>query len=156
MLGNQRVPMIPVLRNNTWGGDMLKIGFTRGACTALLFGLLGSPAIAGDVRHLTIPKAVWGTWALKPDQCTANDASLISIREGGGTGPEDNCAVEYVVETAGAAGPIYSAHMKCTEKDNPAKSSSKAFIVIPRGDNAISIGSNFDDLKTYTRCPASN
>ena len=108
------------------------------------------------MRHLTIPKAVWGTWALKPDQCTANDASLISIREGGGTGPEDNCAVEYVVETAGAAGPIYSAHMMCTEKDNPAKSGSKTFIVIPRGDDSISIGSDFDNLKTYSRCPKTN
>jgi hypothetical protein len=135
---------------------MLKIDFAHGVGIVLLAALLGSPATAGDVRHLTIPKAVWGTWALKPDQCAANDASLISIREGGGTGPEDNCAVQYVVETAGAAGPIFSAHMTCTEKDNPAKSSSRAFIVIPRGDDAISIGSNFDDLKTYYRCPKSN
>jgi hypothetical protein len=135
---------------------MLKIAFARDAGIVLLAALLGSPATAGDVRHLTIPKTVWGTWALKPDQCAANDPSLISIREGGGTGPEDNCAVEYVVETAGAAGPIYSAHMMCTEKDNPAKSMSRAFIVIPRGDDAISIGSAFDDLKTYYRCPKSN
>jgi hypothetical protein len=135
---------------------MLKIEFARSAGIVLLFALVGSPATAGDVRHLTIPKAVWGTWALKPDQCAANDASLISIREGGGTGPEDNCAVEYVVETAGASGPIFSAHMLCTEKDNPAKSSNRAFIIIPRGDDAISIGSSFDDLKTYYRCPKSS
>jgi hypothetical protein len=135
---------------------MLGINVGRGAGIVLLVAFLSSPAMAGDVRHLTIPKAVWGTWALKPDQCTANDASLISIREGGGTGPEDNCAVEYVVETAGAAGPIYSAHMMCTEKDNPAKSGSKAFIVIPRGDDSISIGSDFDNLKTYSRCPKTN
>jgi hypothetical protein len=121
--------------------------------TGRAFGIAGH---GGDVRHLTIPKAVWGTWALKPDQCVANDASLISIREGGGTGPEDNCTVELVVETAGAAGPIYSAHMMCTEKDNPAKFGSRAFIVIPRGDDAISIGSAFDDLKTYYRCPKPN
>jgi hypothetical protein len=135
---------------------MLGINVGRGAGIVLLVAFLSSPAMAGDVRHLTIPKAVWGTWALKPDQCTGNDASLISIREGGGSGPEDNCAVEYVVETAGAAGPIFSAHMKCTEKDNPAKSSSRAFIIIPRGDDGISIGSDFDNLKTYTRCPKTN
>jgi hypothetical protein len=135
---------------------MLGINVGRGAGIVLLVVFLSSPAMAGDVRHLTIPKAVWGTWAPKPDQCTANDASLISIREGGGTGPEDNCAVEYVVETAGAAGPIYSAHMMCTEKDNPAKSGSKTFIVIPRGDDSISIGSDFDNLKTYSRCPKTN
>ena len=61
---------------------MLKIAFARDAGIILLAALLGSPAMAGDVRHLTIPKNVWGTWALKPDQCAANDASLISIREG--------------------------------------------------------------------------
>ena len=128
---------------------------TRSTLIAVLLAVLWSPALAGDVRHLTIPKAVWGTWAPKPDQC-ANDPSLISIREGGGTGPEDNCAVEYVVETAGAGGPIYSAHMMCTEKDNPAKSSNKAFIIIPRGDDSMSVGSDFDNLKTYYRCPKSN
>ena len=128
---------------------------TRSTLIALLLAVLWSPAMAGDVRHLTIPKAVWGAWAPQPDQC-ANDASLISIREGGGTGPEDNCAVEYVVETAGASGPIYSAHMMCTEKDNPAKSSSRAFIVIPRGDDRMSVGSDFDNLKTYYRCPKAN
>ena len=135
---------------------MLRVDFVRGAGIAMLLALLGTPATAGDVRHLTIPKAVWGTWAPKPDQCAANDASLVSIREGGGTGPEDNCAVEYVVETAGAAGPIYSAHMICTEKDNPAKSSSKAFIIIPHGDDSLSVGSDFYNLKTYTRCPKTN
>jgi hypothetical protein len=148
--------MIPVLSNNARGGYMLRIEVGRGAGIVLLVAFLSAPATAGDVRHLTIPKAIWGTWALKPDQCAVNDASLISIREGGGTGPEDNCTVEYVVETAGAAGPIYSAHMLCTEKDNPAKSSSKAFIVIPRGNDSISIGSDFDNLKTYARCPKAN
>jgi hypothetical protein len=44
----------------------------------------------------------------------------------------------------------------CTEKNNPAKSGSKAFIVIPRGDDSISIGSDFDNLKTYSRCPKAN
>ncbi len=134
---------------------MSRIKFSRMTLIALVNAALCSPAIAGDVRHLTIPKLIWGTWAPKPDQCATNDA-LISIREGGGAGPEDNCAVEYVVETAGAAGPIYSAHMLCTEKDNPAKSSSKAFIVIPHGDDSMSVGSDFDNLKTYYRCAKSN
>ena len=123
----------------------------------LLVALLGSPALAGDVRHLTIPKAVRGTWASKPDLCAAKDDSLIYIKEGGATGPEANCSVEYVVETAGASGPIYSAHLYCTEKDTPAMSSSKAFIIIPRdGGSSISVGPDFDDLKTYSQCPIEN
>jgi hypothetical protein len=37
---------------------MLKIDFAHGVGIVLLAALLGSPATAGDVRHLTIPKAV--------------------------------------------------------------------------------------------------
>jgi hypothetical protein len=99
---------------------------------------------------------VWGTWALKPDLCATNDKSNLVVREGGGTGPNDNCAVEYVVETAGANGPNYSAHMLCTDKANPAKTTDMTFIVIPRGDDRISVGTDFDSLKTYYRCPSSN
>jgi hypothetical protein len=136
---------------------MSRIDFNRSTAAVLLVALLWSPAIAGDVRHLTIPKAVWGTWAPKPDLCAAKDNSLIYIKEGGATGPEANCAVEYVVETAGGSGPIYSAHLYCTEKDNPGKSSSKAFVIIPRGDgSSISVGPDFENLKTYSRCPIEN
>jgi hypothetical protein len=112
-------------------------------------------AWAGDVRHQTIPKEAWGTWALKPDLCTADEKSNIVIKEGGGSGPNENCAVEYVVETAGANGPIYSAHMWCTDKSDAAKKSDMTFLVIPRGD-VMRVGTNFDDLKTYNRCPATN
>jgi hypothetical protein len=127
-------------------------------CAAVVsaVGLLGgTSARAGDVRHMTIPKDAWGTWALKPDLCATNDKSNIIIKEGGGSGPQENCAVEYVVETAGVGGPNYSAHMWCTDKTDPAKKEDMTFLVIPRGDT-MRVGTNFDDLKTYNRCPATN
>jgi hypothetical protein len=111
-------------------------------------------AQAGDVRHPTIPQTAWGTWAVKPDLCGSDDSSLLHIKEGGGAGPESDCTVEYVVETAGAKGPIYSAHMWCTDKADPNKKGSKTFLVIPRGDDSMSVGTAFDDLKSYVRCPA--
>jgi hypothetical protein len=126
-----------------------------GAAVLTVTALLPAAARAGDVRHPTIPKDSWGTWALDRDNCATNDASNLIIKEGGGTGPRDDCAVEYVVETAGAKGPNYSAHMWCTDKNDPAKKSSMTFIVIPRGDS-MSVGTSFDDLKTYYRCPAKN
>ena len=127
-------------------------------CAAILAtgALLAAPsARAGDVRHPTIPKDAWGTWALNTDFCATNDKSNIIIKEGGGSGPQENCAVEYVVETAGSGGPIYSAHMWCTDKTDPAKKADMTFLVIPRGD-VMRVGTNFDDLKTYNRCPATN
>jgi hypothetical protein len=127
------------------------------AAGALAVAALGVPAArAGDVRHPTIPKTAWGTWALNKDFCASNDKSNLSIKEGGGSGPEENCAVEYVVETAGQFGPIYSSHMLCTDKSDPTKKTDKAFIVIPRGDDVMAVGTNFGDLKTYFRCPAAN
>jgi hypothetical protein len=127
-------------------------------CAAILgaVALLAAPfAKAGDVRHSTIPKDAWGTWALTPDLCTSNDKSNIIIKEGGGSGPQANCAVEYVVETAGVGGPNYSAHMWCTDKTDPAKKEEMTFLVMPRGDT-MRVGTNFDDLKTYNRCPTTN
>jgi hypothetical protein len=127
-------------------------------CAAILgaVAFLAAPfAEAGDVRHPTIPKDAWGTWALKSDLCATNDKSNIIIKEGGGSGPQENCAVEYVVETPGVGGPNYSAHMWCTDKTDPAKKEDMTFLVIPRGDT-MRVGTNFDDLKTYNRCPATN
>ena len=112
---------------------------------------------AGDVRHPTIPKEVWGTWALNRDYCTADDKSnLVTIREGGAVGPQENCAVQYVVETAGAKGPIYSSHMLCTDKNDAAKKTAMSFIAIPQGPDSMSVGADFDSLKTYFRCAAAN
>src|SRR5262245_21266327 len=126
-----------------------------GAAVLALLALFPAGVRAGDVRHPTIPKESWGTWALNRDSCATNDPSNLIIKEGGGTGPRDDCAVEYVVETAGARGPNYSAHMWCTDKNDPAKKTSMTFIVIPRGDT-MAVGTTFDDLKTYYRCPVKN
>src|SRR5262245_4606258 len=115
-----------------------------GAAMLALVALFPAGARAGDVRHPTMPKDAWGTWALNRDYCGTNDASHLIIKEGGGTGPRDDCAVEYVVETAGARGPNYSAHMWCTDKSDPAKKASMTFIVIPRGDDSMSVGTTFD------------
>jgi hypothetical protein len=132
---------------------VLTAGSAAALAAIVFFG--GAAARAGDVHHQTIPKDAWGTWALKPDLCATDDKSNINIKEGGGSGPNENCAIEYVVETAGASGPIYSAHMWCTDKSDATKKSEMTFVVIPRGDS-MRIGTNFDDLKTYNRCPTAN
>jgi hypothetical protein len=126
-------------------------------CAAVVMAIVGTaaPAKAGDVRHSTIPKSAWGTWALKPELCGTNDNSNLYIKEGGASGPSNDCSVEYVVETAGAGGPIYSTHLWCTAKDDPAMKRSMTFIVILRGDR-LTVGDDFDHLTTYDRCPSAN
>ena len=126
------------------------------AVVAAVTAIATGAARADALRHTMIPKDVWGTWAAKREFCTSNDKSrLITIKEGGSTGPLENCVVEYVVEAGSQNGPIYSAHMLCTDKDDPAKVSSRVFIVIPRGDT-LSAGSDFLDLQTFYRCPVTN
>jgi hypothetical protein len=137
---------------------MWRFLWTAGATAvfAIMAAMPMPAARAGDVRHLTIPKVSWGTWALNKDFCSSNDKSNLIIKEGGGSGPQENCAVQYVVETAGQNGPIYSAHMLCTDKSDPAKKTNMAFIVVPRGDDVMAVGTDFGDLKTYYRCPVTN
>ena len=119
--------------------------------------VVSQTAKAGDVRHMTIPKDQWGTWALSRDYCTSDDKSnLITIKEGGSTGPQENCAIQYVVETAGAKGPIFSSHMICSDKADAAKKTAMSFIVIPHGQDSMSVGTDFDSLKTYYRCSSPN
>jgi len=130
-----------------WAGARLGIADFR-PCTAIGVAHKGEIVAAAIYNNYRPPN-------MDRDNCATDDASNLIIKEGGGTGPRDDCAVEYVVETAGAKGPNYSAHMWCTDKSDPAKKASMTFIVIPRGDS-MSVGTSFDDLKTYYRCPMKN
>jgi hypothetical protein len=126
------------------------------AVVAAVTAIATGAARADALRHTMIPKDVWGTWAAKREFCTSHDkSSLITIRDAGSTGPLENCVVEYVDEAAGQSGPAYSAHMQCTDKDDPTKVTDGTFIVIPRGDT-LSAGSDFLDLQTFFRCPVTN
>ena len=132
------------------------MAISAAAVVATATAMATHAARAGDERHTMIPKDVWGTWAAKREFCTSNDKSrLITINESGSTGPLENCVVEYVDEGAGQGGPIYAAHMLCTDKDDPEKVTSRTFIVIPHGDT-LSAGTDFPDLQTFYRCPVTN
>ena len=59
-------------------------------------------------------------------------------RDGGG-----DCAVRWIVETAGSGGINYV----------PEKTQTKDIIVRPLGPNRAAMGRSFEDLKDYQRCP---
>jgi hypothetical protein len=69
-------------------------------------------------------------------------------RDGGG-----DCAVRWIVETAGSSGINYAVHSLCTSASLPEKTQTKDIIVRPLGPDRAAMGRSFEDLKNCQRCP---
>jgi hypothetical protein len=110
-------------------------------------------AAADEIRHTTFPALLLGGWAQSADLCAKGDKSNFAITASNYTGPDGSCAVEIIVETAGADGPNYSVRGSCkaTPQDQPRVVS---MIMRLKGANGMVVGSSFGDLKPYQRCPA--
>jgi hypothetical protein len=96
------------------------------AILAIAATAIASPAaLAGDVRHGSIPVTFIGRWAPDAQGCTAKDKdkgkSAIVLSAKGYADAEANCVVDWVTETASARGPVYSAHMQCVSRSAPGK-----------------------------------
>jgi hypothetical protein len=78
--------------------------------------LLG--AALADVRHVSVPEWLWGTWAPSAELCR-DDKSIIVMSEKSYMTSQANCTVQWLTETAAADGPIYSAHMRCSLPSTP-------------------------------------
>ena len=125
----------------------------RTARLIMLSGLFVQAAHADEIRHTTFPNVMLGTWAETAEQCTAKDKTNIVIqsakyRDGGG-----DCAVRWIVETAGSDGVNYAVHSLCTSTSLPEKTQTKNIIVRPLGPDRAAMGRTFEDLKNYQRCP---
>src|SRR5262249_49004275 len=75
--------------------------------------LLSGATLADSVRLLSVPERYWGTWALSTDLCR-DDKSVFVVSAKGYVTSQENCTIQWLTETAGAEGPIYSAHMRCS------------------------------------------
>jgi hypothetical protein len=87
----------------------------RTASLIMLSGLFVQVAHADEIRHTTFPNVMLGTWAETAEQCAAKDKTNVLIepakyRDGGG-----DCAVRWIVETAGSDGINYAVHI-CRER----------------------------------------
>lgn len=109
-------------------------------------------AIADEVHRSTFAGTLIGTWAQNADLCAKDDKSNFSIAASSYTGPDGSCAVETIVEMATPKGTNYSVRGRCaaTPQDQPRLVST---LMRPDGADAMSIGSSFEDLKPYQRCP---
>lgn len=113
--------------------------------------LLASHALADVVRHGTVPELYWGTWA-----APGSDQSVIQLSARSYVSSEANCSVNWVSETAGVGGAIYSAYLQCVRCDKTAGRFSSNLIIWPKGANRIAIGSEFVHLEIVRRCPVPN
>src|SRR5436190_5282438 len=125
----------------------------RTASLIMLSGLFVQVAHADEIRHAAFPNVMLGTWAETAEQCAAKNKTNIVIepakyRDGGG-----DCAVRWIVETAGRGGINYAVHSLCTIASLPEKTQIKNIIVRPLGPDRAAMGRSFDDLKNYQRCP---
>jgi hypothetical protein len=132
-------------------------GFTITAVASLALPVLLSHTADADVkRSSSITESLWGSWAPNVDACNAADKSVITLSAKSYVSSEANCVVDWVSETAGARGPIYSAHLQCTAtaEGSPKEMSISTLVLWPKGADEISVGANFDSLKTHLRCAA--
>ena len=123
------------------------------AIIALAFALLSGTSLADSVRHLTVPEPFRGRWATSADVCN-NDKAVIVMSAKAYVSPQASCAVQWVTETAGAAGSIYSAHMRCSGPAATDEKIEENAILLSRDGEKLSVGASFNELKVYQRCSA--
>jgi hypothetical protein len=114
--------------------------------------LLAQRAGADEVRHTTFPSVLVGTWAPSAELCAAKDKSRITVAADGYSTADGKCSVRWIVETPGSRGPNYAVHAACEGDAQPAKPDVVNMILRPEGDDRVSIGKSFTDLKPYLRC----
>jgi hypothetical protein len=63
------------------------------------------------------------------------------------------CKIQWVTETAGTSGPIYSAHMRCADPVKPNELTEVNRVIVSNDREELSAGPDFQQLKIYRRCP---
>ena len=86
-----------------------------GPFVILAFTAFSSGASASDVRLLSFPDSVRGTWGPSTDACKGSAPGKIDIAEKTHSTADASCAVSWVTVTASRDGPVYSARSMCTE-----------------------------------------
>jgi hypothetical protein len=118
---------------------------------AVIAMLLSRVATADVVRHGSIPESYTGTWIAAAE--TGQDKSVIVLSGKMYFSREAACSVDWVSQTAGARGSIYSAHLQCVSLVEKAKTKTVANLIIwPENINRIAVGPEFKNLTSFQRC----
>jgi hypothetical protein len=90
---------------------------------------------------------------VEPGDCNNAD-NVIALSAKGRDSSEVKCAVDWVSQTPGARGSIFSAHLHCRRTANDSDNTIANVILVPTDANQTSVGPDFNSLKSYQRCPA--
>lgn len=125
----------------------------RGAIPTALSLLVSPIAMADVVRHGSLPEAYWGAWVGAGEPSAESGVIVLSAKSY--ISGEAICGVDWVSETAGVRGAVYSAHLRCTKHErNANETTAKNLIVRPNSIDWIEVGSDYANLKPYRRCSA--
>jgi hypothetical protein len=122
------------------------------AVIAFAAALLASASLADSVRHQSVPERFWGTWAPSTEHCSDSKSTFVVSAKGYVTS-QASCTIQWVTETAGADGPIYSAHMRCSNPAAPEETTEMNQIIVSNDREQLSAGPDFKELKSYRLCP---
>jgi hypothetical protein len=131
---------------------MTRSGIVIPVIAALVWQAGAHVAYADDVRHTAFPDALVGTWGQNAQFCTARDKSNIVVAPAGYRAAGQDCAVIWIVETAGAAGPNYSVRASCSDPSNPSAKRVENLIVRPQSGDRLTVGASFESQQPYQRC----
>src|SRR5262249_48240247 len=114
--------------------------------------ITSQPTLAHVKRIASIPETLLGRWAPNADACNGESAVVLSAKTY--TSSQATCDFIEISETPGPHGPIYSARLRCTQPGQTRPTLSN-LILRSEDSNRVSIGTDFDSLKTYQKCNAS-
>jgi hypothetical protein len=129
------------------------LGKTMRTIIALVFALLSGSSLADTVRRPSVPERLWGRWAPSTGACRDDKAAIVLSAKAYATS-EVSCAVQWVTETPGARGPVYSAQMQCSSPGMAERKTQSNLIFLSNDSGQLSVGPDFRNLKLYQRCPA--
>src|SRR5262249_3788819 len=109
------------------------------ALIASSLGLVHSAVRADGGRHASGPESLRGTGAPSSEACDNQvDKSVFVLSAKSYVSSETNCAVDWVSETAGARGPIYSAHLQCANAGQQGRPITSNLVILPKDIDQIS------------------
>jgi hypothetical protein len=124
--------------------------------TIIATALLGSAALASDVRILSFPDSVRGSWAPSADACKGTAPGKVDINEKTHSNADTSCEIAWTTVTASRDGPVYSARSMCKQTKTGKKLEPSYFLVTPRPDNKVLVRMPFappdKQLVTYQKC----
>ena len=107
---------------------------------------------SGLVRHPEAPTALQGIWTPFGEACDTSNQSRFSVSPKVYATSQFECHIDWVTETAGAEGPAYAAHLRCSNGKEPTQSKPSNILMVPKGKQEMLAGAGFGSLKNYQRC----